>query len=68
MVIFDYHFSAEGNLYVEAKLTGSNKQRDSGIRTNYRCEIEFREARNRNLVFEKWLFMSRKMYLSAIRA
>jgi hypothetical protein len=65
MVIFHYHFSAEGNLYVEIKLTGSNKQRDSDIRTKYRCEIELREAPNWDLVFEKWLLMSRKMYLSA---
>jgi hypothetical protein len=28
-VIFHYHFSAEGNLYVEVKLAGNNKQRDS---------------------------------------
>jgi hypothetical protein len=31
MDIFHYHFSAEGNLYVEVKLTGSNKQKDSDI-------------------------------------
>jgi hypothetical protein len=31
----------------------------------YRCEIELQEALNWDLVFEKWLLMSRKMYLSA---
>jgi len=65
MVIFHYHFSAEGNLYVEVKLAGNNKQRDSDAWTKYRCEIELRKALNWNLVFEKWLLMSRKMYLSA---